>query len=370
MTQSQPAFLPGLDLAGLLYREAVRPILERRFPGLNHSAALLGPGSDAAGFDTEQSMDHDWGPRLHLFLSEADHPAHNAQIHQALAEELPHTIHGFPIEMAARLNQPPTGDPVSHQVKVLTVRPFIRELTNIDVGEEITPIDWVLAPQQQLRSATAGRVFFDGLGELQSARAKLACYPHDVWLYLLAAQWMRISQEEHFMGRTAQAGDETGSRIVAARLIKDLMNLGFLMERRYAPYIKWFGSAFARLDCASELNPLFEQVFAAPAWQERQTPLAAAYEVMARRHNALGITPPLSTEATLFWDRPFLVIWGGRFAEALRAEIHDPRVLALPVSLGGVDQVIDSTDGYNHLNGHIAQIKAGMQAAFGGKKEG
>jgi hypothetical protein len=355
----------------MLYQEAVRPILERRFPGLNHSAALLGPGSDAAGFDTEQSMDHDWGPRLQLFLSEADHPAYHAQIHQILAEELPHTIHGFPIDMATHLNHPTTGDPASHHVAVLTVRPFIRDLTTIDVGAEITPIDWVLAPQQQLRTATAGRVFFDGLDELETARAKLAYYPRDVWLYLLAAQWMRISQEEHFMGRTGQVGDETGSRIIATRLIKDLMNLGFLMEHRYAPYIKWFGSAFARLDCASELNPLFEQVFAAPTWQERQSPLVAAYEVMARRHNALGITPPLSTEATFFAStRPFLVIYGGRFAEALRGEIHDPRVLALPVSLGGVDQVIDSTDSYNHLNWHIAQIKAGMQAAYVGKKEG
>ncbi|NTU80855.1 MAG: hypothetical protein HGA45_15995 [Chloroflexales bacterium] len=31
------------------------------------------------------------------------------------------------------------------------------------------------------------------------------------------------------------------------------MGLCFLIERHYAPYPKWFGSAFQRLACAAEL---------------------------------------------------------------------------------------------------------------------
>lgn len=65
-------FIKGLELSERFYREAVAPILAQRFPKLRYSAALIGPGSDVLGFDTPQSMDHDWGPRLLLFLGEAD----------------------------------------------------------------------------------------------------------------------------------------------------------------------------------------------------------------------------------------------------------------------------------------------------------
>ena len=36
-------------------------------------------------------------------------------------------------------------------------------------------------------------------------------------------------------------------RIVTARMAEKLMRLCFLIERRYAPYSKWFGAAFSRL---------------------------------------------------------------------------------------------------------------------------
>ena len=249
MTATHLPFLPGLDLSEALYREAVRPILSRNFPGLVTSAGLVGPGSEVLGFDTPQSPDHDWGPRLMLFLSEADFPRYHDAIDKALRRELPSEIRGFLIDLARR-DAEPSGDPAHHYVQILTVRQLCRSAVKIDIEQEITPLDWVLVPQQQLRSLTAGRVFDDGLSQLEPARAKLAYYPHDVWLYILAAQWNRISQEEHFVGRTGQVGDEIGSRLVAGRLVKDLMNLGFLMERQYAPYIKWFGTAFSRLDCA------------------------------------------------------------------------------------------------------------------------
>ena len=66
------AFVPGLRLAGEFYAEVVRPLLDQAFPGLRYAAALLGPGSEVLGFDSERSTDHDWGPRLLLFLDDED----------------------------------------------------------------------------------------------------------------------------------------------------------------------------------------------------------------------------------------------------------------------------------------------------------
>ncbi len=60
----RPAFNPGVELSGQLYREAVRPLLSWYLPGLVHTAALIGHGCDVLGFDTQRSTDHDWGPRL------------------------------------------------------------------------------------------------------------------------------------------------------------------------------------------------------------------------------------------------------------------------------------------------------------------
>src|SRR3954471_19312958 len=65
-----PPFISGLELNHAYYEEAVRPILNHYAPELAYSAALIGYGSDVLGYDTESSTDHEWGPRLLLFLDE------------------------------------------------------------------------------------------------------------------------------------------------------------------------------------------------------------------------------------------------------------------------------------------------------------
>jgi hypothetical protein len=48
-------FLPGTELAARYYRQIVRPFVDEQVPGLQHSAALIGCGSDVLGFDTQRS---------------------------------------------------------------------------------------------------------------------------------------------------------------------------------------------------------------------------------------------------------------------------------------------------------------------------
>ena len=94
-------FLPGLQLCEKYYQQAVRPLLDSHFPGLPHSAALIGPGSEVLGFDDPMSTDHDWGPRVLLFLHENDQARQAAAIHQMLANHLPHEFHGYPTNFSA-----------------------------------------------------------------------------------------------------------------------------------------------------------------------------------------------------------------------------------------------------------------------------
>ncbi|MEZ4519984.1 MAG: DUF4037 domain-containing protein, partial [Chloroflexota bacterium] len=208
----------------------------------------------------------------------------------------------------------------------------------------LSPQDWLSVPEQLLRSVTAGMVFHDGPGELTAVRQRLSYYPDDLWYYLLAAQWRRIAQEEAFVGRTAQVGDDLGSRIVAARLVRDLMRLCFLYERQYAPYIKWLGTAFNRLDCAVDIEPYLLETLAATEWRGRERPLLQAMSAVAELHNRLGLTELIPTSPEPFYDRPFDVIHAERFEQALLDRIQDEAVSGLPTYLGGVDQFIDTTD--------------------------
>ena len=132
---------------------------------------------------------------------------------------------------------------------------------------------------------TAGAVYHDGVGALTALRERLAWYPHDVWLYLLAAGWQRIGQEEHLMPRAGYAGDELGAALMGSRLVRDVISLCFLMEKQYAPYPKWFGTAFEQLDCAQALSPALWRAQRARTWQEREAALCEAFEFLARAHN-------------------------------------------------------------------------------------
>lgn len=347
------SFIGGLNLSERFYKEVVQPLLREHFPALPHAAALIGSGSEVLGLDTEMSSDHHWGPRGLLFLSPQDHQRYRDAIVQVLREKLPRTFLGYPTSFTepapndhgTQLLDFATDGPINHRVEVHTPASFFLEYLGFDIGQKIEPADWLTFPEQKLATITAGRIFHDELG-LQAIRQCFTYYPNDVWLYLLASGWTRIEQEEHLMGRAGFVGDEIGSAVIGARLVRDLMRLCFLMEKRYAPYPKWFGTAFSKLSIAPTLEPILHRVLSANRWEERQEHLAQAYQCVATLHNSLKITEPMQSQATQFFTRPFLVISMGAFSKAISARISDPAVRGLSKRplIGGVDQFSDSTD--------------------------
>ncbi len=344
-----PEFIPGLELSESFYHEVVRPILDKHLPGLSYSAGLIGKGAEVLGYDTLQSTDHDWGPRVLLFCTEEDYAQVSERITATMSQELPYEFRGYSTHFiksqdGAQVMKTISKGPINHKVEVTTIRRFFRNIPKIDPFAEICALDWLTFSEQALLRVTAGKVFHDGLDELKAIREKFAYYPEDIWRYLLAAQWARIGQEEAFVGRCGDVGDELGSQIIAARLVRDLMRLCFLMEKRYAPYPKWYGTAFSQLACANKLTPILESVLNVSNWREREHHLSRAYETIARMHNDLGITDPFEATVSQFYDRPYLVINGDRFVEAIRATIQDETVKRLPKHIGSVDQFSDSTD--------------------------
>ena len=352
-------FVPGLQLAREFYATVVRPLLDGQFPEVSYAAALLGPGSEVAGFDSQRSTDHDWGPRLQVFLLDRDAAGHAAAITAMLADRLPASFCGYPV--AFPVTREPGGT-ARHRVEVTGLGAWLAAHLGFDPRRETTLVDWLATPAQRLAEFTGGEVFHDGPGELTGARAGLEWYPRDVWLYLLACQWQRIGQEEAFPGRCAEAGDDLGSAIVTARLVRDLMRLCLLMHRRYPPYGKWLGTAFTRLPGAGPLAADMAAALSGGDWHSREQHLGRAYETVAALHNQLGFTPPLDTRTRRFFDRPYQVIAADRFAAALRAAITNPRIGQLPPA-GSADQFTDSTEAADDL--HL--LRACAAAAIDGQ---
>jgi hypothetical protein len=175
---------------------------------------------------------------------------------------------------------------------------------------------------------------------------------------MVACQWRRLDQEEPFVGRAAEVADELGSRVIAARLVRDIMRLCFLLERRYAPYSKWLGSAFRRLDASRSLHAPLLAVLTAVDYPTCEAALVEALERVAELQNALGITSPVDPQARLFHSRPFRVIGSHRFVDACLERVDDPWLRSLP-RIGGVDQFVDSTD----VSSDAAQARV-MRTAF------
>jgi hypothetical protein len=336
----------GIELSRRFYAEVVRPWLNKTAPDLQHSAALIGYGSELLGFDDELSKDHNWGPRVHLFIGRNSFDQRARGLVAEFSSVVPSHFLGEPIGWRSRPH-PPANDSeaagaIDHGLEIHTVEATLERLLGIRSAENLSSLQWLAFAEQRLLAFTGGAVFHDDGGRLTQARSALAYFPDDVWLYKIACQWRRIAEEQAFVGRAGQVGDELGSRVVATRLVHDVMRMAFLLSRRYAPYSKWFGSAFGKLPLAVVLLPLLQQVLLTEGWQVRGEALASAYLVLARRQLADGIGGKVEPVVGPYFERPFATINADDMIEATFQGIQDPSVKELPV-VGSLDQVSDLT---------------------------
>ncbi|HEV7210316.1 MAG TPA: DUF4037 domain-containing protein [Blastococcus sp.] len=323
-------FLPAAELSSAFYRQAVAPLLA----GRPHAAALLGWGSDVLGYDTERSTDHGWGPRLLVLLPDRGGVE---PVEQLLDAGLPESVAGWPVRFG--------WDEVSpcHHVAVTTLADWLIDFLGVDASNAMGTRDWLLTPQQRLLGVVGGAVYADADGALAAVREALTWYPEQVWRWILACQWHRLAEEEAFVARTAEVGDATGSAVNAGRLVREMMRLALLLDRRYAPYSKWLGTAFAALPHRDGLPESLARALAATGAHEREAALADAWTVLGHRHNATGLTGVIPVTIGSYHSRPAQVLMADRFTEALLSTVRDPFLRALP-PIGAVDQVTDNTE--------------------------
>ncbi|CAF1077364.1 unnamed protein product [Rotaria sordida] len=353
-------FIHGLDLSERFFFDIVKPLLDEYYPSLQYTACRLGYGSDVLGFDTIQSRDHDWGPKLELLLENETYINElNLFFNKNLQDK---TICGYSTQFQTYIeedghktliNVSNNQENTSHGIYIITMKQFFIEYLNWTINNsEPTFQDWLTFPSQHLLTIVRGRIFhYSNHMNIEYIRSQLTYYPNDIWLYLIGCCWQRIGQEEHLMSRAGQVNDELGSSLIANRLIRDIIRLIFLLEKQYYPYAKWFGTAFRKLTIyGSDLEPILRQIQLANTWQEREHYFSIVYERLANITKEKlfnkNETIIINTKISQFHNRPFQVINGGSIANIIFDQIENDNIRQLP-KFGSTDLFTDSTDAMN-----------------------
>lgn len=332
----------GVELARAYSAEVVEPVLARELPGMPVATARLGSGSEVLGLDDEMSRDHDWGLRLTMLVAEHD----VKQVEVVLEEHLPERWNDLPTRFAT------TFDPVVRQrVEVASPLAFAQSRTGLSLDRDPDTVEWLSLTGQAALEVVGGAVFRDDTGEMTAIRDRLGWYPGDVWNFAIAADLTRVGAELQLVGRVAERGDDVGSRVIAARLARTLMHLGFLLDREWPPYSKWLGTAFAALPGRAGVASHLESSLASDDWREREGGLAEALDELVGE----PATEP-------FFDRPYRSVRS--LAEPLLATISDS-MLAGREPIGTVEQWSDSARLLMNADVRLAATRALFEQSAG-----
>lgn len=338
------SFIQGLPLCeGFFFHEA-KPLLDRHFPDLPYAAGLIGYGSDVLGYDDEMSRDHMWGPRFYLFLRQEDIPQKEA-VFRMFSENLPYEYKGFSVNFT---EPDPNDNGVRHPrfISAGKVNPLIfiqtpdsflaGELGTADL-ESLSAFDWLTFSEHRLLSLVSGKLFVDKLG-MKNKLLPLRYYPRAVKNYLIASNWEIIASEQAFVKRCGLCGDDAGSMLICARIVERLMRLCFLYQEVYAPYSKWFGTAFDRLSLDGDIKAAVPAPLSAGTLEEREDRLAAAQSAVAELHNRSGVTEPIPYKIEPYFGRDIKVIYADKFAQAVQKTLRGTSLDGVPL-IGSLSQI-------------------------------
>ena len=278
--------MKGLELSKQYYEAYGRQMLSR-FPELENEYAvgLVGRGSECFGFDDEISKDHDYGPSFCIWLKKEIYERYGNRL-QAAYDEMPREFMGFP----ARIMEE-TGH---GRVGVLCIEDFYFGLLGIDDVPQ-TNSEWLRLEDENLATATNGEVFEDRLGLFSRIReGLLSYYPEDVRLKKIAARMAKASRAGQYnYVRAMRRGERVAAELFLHEFIKEIMELVYLLNRRYAPFTKWMHKGMEDLPTCSEIGDminLFYQVKEPENALERTLIVEAICNIVVQELQAQGLT--------------------------------------------------------------------------------
>jgi hypothetical protein len=203
--------------------------------------------------------------------------------------------------------------------------------------DNLTGLDWLSFSEHRLLALTSGKLFSDGLN-IQNILNKLRFYSDDVRLYLIASNWSLIAEEQAYVRRCYDVGDTPGSIMVCGRIADRLMRLAFLYYEKYAPYSKWFGTAFLKLPIDENIKRSISYSIEATDIDKRENHIVTAQKLMADLHNKSGLTEPVDVQIETYYERKIKVIFADKIATAVMNKLSGTEFERYPLigTLSGV----------------------------------
>ncbi|MDO4288728.1 MAG: DUF4037 domain-containing protein [Eubacterium sp.] len=307
----------GLKLSETYYLEMVAPEIKRSCPkALSFLAAgLVGEGSECFGFDDEISQDHDFGPRVCLWLTEEG----EEQYGEALRSVLEKTKESCDRHFSSLQTKEAAG-----RSGVLKISEFYQKYTGKAAGPG-TWQEWIKLPQEHLATCTNGAVFWDAAGEFTAVRKRLlGYYPEDVRIKKIVAKAALAAQAGQYnFERCLRRGEQTAATMALGEFLKHSMELVYLLNRTYMPYYKWSHRGLYGISSVpgawEEFNAIVRAGINAPkACSEHIEVLCTMILKALRRQKLCSGTDPYLLAHT----------------EEMTAQIKDPAIRALPVMFG------------------------------------
>ena len=233
--------MKGLELARRYFRDVAFPAFEDKAPHALSSLAfgLVGPGSECYGFDDEISRDHDWGPRVCIWVPEQLYREQGQKL-QRIYDELDDVYLGYGPVRRLDTRVPRDG--------VIPTEHFYRTYLGTDSPPK-TIRDWLLLPEEALSLCTNGEVFIDPLGRFtELRRALLAYFPRDLWLKKIASRCRGAGEHGQYnLWRAHKRGDRIAFQHHKACFSREAAALVYLLEKTYRPFAKWIFHGLPRL---------------------------------------------------------------------------------------------------------------------------
>lgn len=321
--------MKGLELSRRFFREWAFPVLNRAVPELMQKVAvgLIGSNSQVLGYDDELSRDHGWGPFFIIWTPDDMKPEDVQRIQDALKLALPGQFGGVPL--AARRKMPfEMGD-----FAIASIGQARRFLTGYEAGPR-SDLDWLTIPESRLCEATAGDIFHDPAGLMESWRKSIAYFPDNVWYKRISFTWVMLGVTAQIR-RCVERQDVVAGHIWVSWFLEAGMRLGFLLARRYAPWRKWL---FRRLKEVWPGDPrmpdLLHDLAGAASLARQETLMLDVLDILGNHASNSGqiTAQPLRREAIQHFT-PFNF---EGFAVAYHKKVKGP-LAQLPLDLGPVD---------------------------------
>lgn len=309
----------GMAMARDLYQQKGKSMLLSRFPEYEKYMAvgLVGEGSECFGFDDEYSRDHDFQPGFCIWLPEEIHQKIGASLQDAYGQ----------LEGEAQIPGSLVTGTGNGRRGVFSTSEFYRRYIGTP-GVPKDNVEWLMASETGLATATNGEIFTDHYGEFTTIRKQLLeFYPEDVFLKKLTARLAGMSQSGQYNYlRSMKRGDSAAACMAASEFIKAAAGAFYLLRKTYMPFYKWMFRGMESLEGGREMAFMLARLARIPDDPERAEEKSQRIEeicILIREElNRMGLSGSREN---------FLVAHG----EALMSKIQDPRIRNLPMLYDG-----------------------------------